>query len=70
MAIDWTEKEVDVIVEDYFNMLHDELNKIKYNKPAHRSSLLPKLLGPTNGSVEFKHQNISAVLAEVGMLLA
>ena len=47
MAIDWTEKEVDVIVEDYFKMLHDELNKIKYNKTAHRSLLLPQLLDRT-----------------------
>lgn len=67
MGIDWTEKEVGSIVEDYFKMLHNELNKTKYNKTTHRSDLLPKLHGRTDGSIEFKHQNISAVLVEVGM---
>ncbi len=67
MSIDWTEKEVAVIVEDYFKMLQDELNKVKYNKTIHRSLLIPQLLDRSDGSVEFKHQNISAVLAEVGM---
>lgn len=48
-------------------MLQDELNKVKFNKTTHRALLLPQLLERTDGSVEFKHQNISAVLAEVGM---
>lgn len=64
--MDWTKKEVDVIILDYFKMLQQELNKEKYNKTYHRNLILPKLNDRSQGSIEFKHQNISAVLAKVG----
>lgn len=67
MGFDWTEKEVAVIIEDYFKMLQLELNKERYNKSTHRSFVLPKLNDRSEGSIEFKHQNISAVLAEAGI---
>jgi hypothetical protein len=67
MAIDWTEDEVETIVKDYFQMLQLELNKEKFNKTFHRSLLLPQLDNRSEGSIEFKHQNISAVLAEIGV---
>lgn len=67
MAIDWTEIEVRAIVQDYFDMLMDELAGKKYNKSRHRTQLLPKLTNRKDGSVEFKHQNISAVLANMGL---
>ncbi len=67
MAQDWTEGEVKLIVEEYFKMLQLELNKHGYNKSAHRSFLLLKLNGRSEGSVEFKHQNISAILAQLGV---
>lgn len=67
MSIDWTEKEVKIIIADYFKMLQHELDKEKYNKTFHRGLILPRLNNRSEGSVEFKHQNISAVLAEAGI---
>jgi hypothetical protein len=64
---DWSEFEVDVIIDDYFQMLHEEIKGIAYNKTTHRNRLL-SLLGNRNaGSIEFKHQNISAVLLNNGL---
>lgn len=64
--MDWTKEEVDIIISDYFKMLQQELKKEKYNKTSHRNSILPKLNDRSEGSIEFKHQNISAVLTKVG----
>jgi len=66
MNEDWSKTEVFLIVDDYFVMLRQELQREKYNKTTHRRELLPKLNNRTDGSVEFKHQNISAVLAKMG----
>lgn len=63
---DWNDEELDFIVADYFSMLHSELNGAEYNKSAHRRSLIA-LIGRTEGSVERKHQNISAVLNELAL---
>lgn len=65
--MDWTKEEVALIISDYFKMLQQELNKEKYNKTFHRSLIIPKLINRSKGSVEFKHQNISAILANVGI---
>lgn len=43
-------------------MLTKEIRGLNYNKSAHRRALLSQLNSRSNGSVEFKHQNISAVL--------
>lgn len=67
MNQDWTKKEVKLIVEDYFRMLSFERSHQGYNKSAHRASLLPHLNDRSNGSIEFKHQNISAALIEMGL---
>lgn len=67
MAGDWTLDEVQAAVEDYFSMLRAELSGRPYNKTAHRKALRVKLEGRTDGSVEYKHQNISAVLIERGL---
>jgi len=66
MSPDWSDKEVVLIVEDYFAMLRSELEGIRFSKKEHRTRLLPSLNNRTNGSVEFKYQNISAVLAKLG----
>lgn len=63
---DWTDTEVALIVADYFDMLKDELRGQPINKTCHRTALIPLLNNRSNGSVEFKHQNISAVLTEMG----
>ncbi len=64
--MDWTKEEVEIIISDYFDMLRQELNKERYNKTSHRNLIIPKLKDRSDGSVEFKHQNISAVLANNG----
>jgi len=63
---DWTDFEVELIVADYFQMLKKELKGITFNKTQHRKAIMPLLNGRSHGSVEFKHQNISAVLSEMG----
>jgi hypothetical protein len=64
---DWSEAEVERIVGDYFEMLRKELLGQDYSKAEYRRSLLPGLDRRTEGSVEFKHQNISGVLVEMGL---
>ena len=64
---DWTEQEVRLIVSDYFTMLEAELQGEPYKKSEHRKALIPLLSGRSDGSVEFKHQNISSVLVELGL---
>lgn len=46
-------------------MLREELLGRPYNKTDHRRLLQPRLLERSEGSVEFKHENISAVLAHL-----
>lgn len=66
MAEDWTHAEVEAIVTDYFSMLGLELQGRPYSKTEHRRQLKALLAGRSDGSIERKHQNISAVLIEVG----
>jgi len=63
---DWTDREVDLIVADYFDMLGMELRGQSFVK-ARRNAALQELTGRGRGSIEFKHQNISAVLLRLGM---
>jgi hypothetical protein len=62
---DWTPAEVQAIVADYFAMLDDELGGRPYSKTEHRNNLRGTVRRPP-GSIERKHQNISAVLQELG----
>ncbi len=62
----WTDEENDLIVADYFAMLADDIAGRPYKKAEHRRALLPLLNDRSEGSVEFKHQNISAVLKGLG----
>jgi Domain of unknown function (DUF3883) len=62
---DWSDSENDAVVADYFAMLIAELAGQSYNKTAHRRHLTTAL-NRGEGSVEFKHQNISAVLLGLG----
>jgi hypothetical protein len=64
---EWSEKEVRLIVADYFDMLEAELLDKSYKKSEHRKALVLQLSGRSEGSIEFKHQNISAVLVEHGL---
>ncbi len=47
-------------------MLEKELQGTVFNKTGHRKALLKRLKERSNGSVEFKHQNISAILLRIG----
>ncbi len=62
----WNDDELDAIVADYFSMLRAELSGKAYVKSRHSAALMTKI-GRSHRSVEFKHQNISAVLDELGM---
>ena len=63
---DWTQPQVEAVVTDYFAMLAVELADQPYNKAEHNRAL-QKLIGRSHGSIERKHQNVSAVLRELGM---
>ncbi|MBN7820830.1 DUF3883 domain-containing protein [Bowmanella yangjiangensis] len=62
----WSEQEVFATVADYMRMLTLELTGQSYNKAEHRRKLLAKLNNRSEAAVELKHQNISAVLQELG----
>jgi hypothetical protein len=66
MADDWSREEVEAAVVEYFIMLGKELSRQPYNKAEHSLQLQNLLSGRTRGLVERKHQNISAVLIELG----
>lgn len=67
----WSDIEIDLIVSDYFTMLGDELSGHSFNKAEHNRALREFLKSPqrSHGSIEFKHQNISAVLMSLGQPL-
>lgn len=54
------------LVADYFDMLRMEVASIPFVK-AQRNYHLRQLIGRSRGSIERKHQNISAVLEKLGM---
>jgi hypothetical protein len=62
----WNIEELDAIVGDYFAMLAADLGGRDYVKADHRRALSARL-GRSHGSIEWKHQNISAVLETLGM---
>jgi hypothetical protein len=66
IGTDWKADELDAIVADYFDMLSADLSGRPYVKSRHSAALMAEI-GRTHRSVEFKHQNISAVLDELGM---
>jgi hypothetical protein len=67
MPQQWQLSEVHTIVTDYFSMLKSELEQKPYSKTIHRNQILPILVHRSEGSIEFKHQNISAVLSTMGL---
>ena len=66
MRTDWSQAEVEAIVADYLDMLAMELRGELYGKTAHRRALARILNRRSDGSIERKHQNISAILIELG----
>jgi hypothetical protein len=66
IGTDWENDELDAIIADYFAMLEADLDGRPYVKSHHSRALMARI-GRTHRSVEFKHQNISAVLNELGL---
>src|SRR5580700_6213243 len=66
IGTDWQGEELDAIIADYFAMLEADLSGRPYVKSRHSAALMAQI-GRTHRSVEFKHQNISAVLDELGL---
>lgn len=65
---DWDAAEITATVDDYLVMLEAELAGQPYSKAAHRRALLLRLNpARTASAVEFKHQNISAAMLELGL---
>ena len=62
----WTDEENDLIVADYFAMLAKDIAGQGYSKTEHRNGLRPALQDRSDSSIEFKHQNISAALRDLG----
>ena len=62
----WTLEEQRRAVADYLEMLRLELGGRAYNKAERNRRLRARLEGRTKGSVEYKHQNISAVMERLG----
>jgi hypothetical protein len=62
----WSGQEVWDTIYSYMSMLKCELNQQEYSKADSRKELLAKLSKRTQGAVEYKYQNISAILAELG----
>lgn len=65
MAGDWTDEQNDAIVADYFAMLAADSAMRPYSKAEHNRRL-QVVTGRPRGSIEYKHQNISAVLKGLG----
>jgi len=64
----WNWNECELIVNDYFDMLSQELQGQKYNKAQHNRDLVQAMNESRNRSaIENKHQNISAVLKDMGV---
>ncbi len=67
MAQDWTRKEVEATVADYLAMLSAEQAGEDFSKTEHRRRLSGLLNNRSDGAIERKHQNISAVLIDLGL---
>jgi hypothetical protein len=64
----WTDSENASVVACYLSMLKRELAGQPINKAAENKSLRKVLKDRTKGAVEYKLQNVSAVLLEYGWL--
>lgn len=63
----WSDEEAGLLIADYFDMLQLDLLGHDYNKAEHNRLLREKLTARSKSSIEFKHQNVSAVLLRLGL---
>ena len=66
MPHDWFRIEVEATGSAHFEMLDLELRGMPYNTTESRRRLMRLLDGRSDGAVERKHRNISAMLIELG----
>ena len=66
MARNWSDNEIDAIVGDYFDMLRHEQTGQVFKKAEHRRMLMDTI-SRSEGSIERKHMNISAVMAALSL---
>jgi hypothetical protein len=59
-------EEAEAAVSDYLRMLEMELRGESYGKAERNRQLQALLRGRNRGAIERKHQNISAILIELG----
>lgn len=64
---DWSQTEVAMTVRSYLDMLQLEVSGQSYVKSHFRKALLPRLSNRSESAIEFKYQNISAVLMKLGL---
>jgi hypothetical protein len=64
---DWSQKENDLIVADYLEMLRAHLSGLKIMKSVHRRELQKFLNDRSEKSIEYKYCNISAALQILGI---
>lgn len=64
---DWTRFEVELTVNDYFQMLLLESRNVPYNKSQRNADLRTILTTRSHRAVEQKHQNISSALDQLGL---
>lgn len=62
----WSDDENDVVIDAYFQMLTWERIGREFVKADVNRSVQQQLPGRSRGSIEFKFQNISAVLNDAG----
>ena len=62
----WSAQEIEAIVADYFDMLESELAGGAVVKTEHNRAL-QAVIDRSRGAIEYKHQNISAVLAALSL---
>lgn len=62
---EWSDEENEATIAEYFDMLAMELRGQPFSKAEHNRAL-QHVTGRGRGSIEYKHQNISAVLMGLG----
>ena len=64
----WTHFEVEAVVDDYLVMLATEAAGQPYSKTEHNRALQVRMNGSrSKGAIEYKHENISAVMISLGL---
>lgn len=66
MSGSWSREEVEATAAEYLHMLTMELTGQQYSKTDHRRKLIRLLKNRSESAIERKHQNISAILIELG----